>query len=50
MCKCVGVCVCVCLSSTAHISDVVPDVDREEEEEECSLRALSVAAFDFNMF
>ena len=48
---CVCVCVCVCVSSTAHIRDVAPDVDREEEEEEGdSLRTLTEGAFDFNMF
>lgn len=39
----------VCVSSTAHICDVVPDVD-EEEEEGGSLRTLSEGALDFNMF
>lgn len=44
-------CISVCVSSTAHIRDVAPDVDREEEEEEegGSLRTLSEGAFDFNM-
>lgn len=47
---CEGVCGCVCVSSTAHISDVVSDVDEEEEEEGGSLRTFSEEAFDFNMF
>lgn len=49
VCEHVGVYVCV--SSTAAISDVVPDVDREweEEQEGGTLGTLGEGVFDFNM-
>lgn len=41
----------VCVSSTAAIGDVVPDVDREWEEEQDggTVGTLGEGAFDFNM-